>query len=103
MITLVFSRVVPKSVNVIFDESKEEVECEHTRVESSKTNSPLYIAPWSPKKFIDGRKHNMTVIVQLDDGASVGDKFKRSTIIVKRQFAMDMEALAENGNLTYNS
>ena len=103
MITLVFSRVVTKSVKVIFDESKEEVECEQVRVESSKTNYPLYIAPWSPKKFIDGRKHNMTVIVQLDDDTSTGDELKRSTIIVKRQFALDMEALAEKGILTYNS
>ena len=95
---------MPKSVKVIFDESKEEVECEQVRVESSKTRSPLYIAPWSPKKFVDGRKHNMTLIVQLeDDTSTTGDEFKRNTIIVKRQFALDMEALREKGILTYNS
>ena len=94
---------MPKSVKVIFDESKEEVECEQVRVESSKTRSPLYIAPWSPKKFVDGRKHNMTLIVQLEDDTSTGDESKRNTIIVKRQFALDMEALREKGILTYNS
>ena len=70
-----------------------EIEC--TNIEKSKLNkkSPLYIAPWAPKQLPVGAKHSMKVVAVLSTESS------DTTITETREFILDTQAMANEGNL----
>ena len=80
---LVFSRQVPVRVVADVDQGRETLEM--SRVGAKGDYPPLYTARWFPKKYRDGRLHNITVTAQLSKGSE--------EIKSERQFSLEIDPL----------
>ena len=80
-----------KSVKAVINDEPA-IECHNVMESNKETTSPLYVASWSPKELPSGKKHNMKVTAILSEGSL------ETTITTNRQFVLDTEAMANEGN-----